>query len=64
MKICDFLLNNQKGEFYMSGTFTENIGLKLLTYGVRFDNFTVVTIKNCLLGCDAMWSGRNFVQLH
>jgi hypothetical protein len=64
VKISDFLLNKQRGEFYVSNTFTINVRLKLLSYGVRFDNFTGVTLKNCLLGCDPIWSGRNFFRLH
>jgi len=62
VKIGDFLLNNQKGEFYVLDAFTENIRLKLLTYGARFFNFKVLTIKNCLPGYDAMWSSRNSHQ--
>jgi len=62
MKIGDFLLNNQKGEFYFWDAFTEIIRPKPLKYGVRFCNFKVLTIKNCLQGYDAMWSSRNFHQ--
>jgi len=61
VKIGDVLLNNQKGEFYVLDAF-KNIRLKLLTYIVRFCNFKVLTIKNCLPGYDAMWSSRNFHQ--